>query len=277
MKEIVKMFYKKAKEFLRKNWWDVRYLLLLIVAFLFFRFEKFVKWLVQDTGSVADWVSGLGTIAAFGAVIWQQHRQERIARALRVEQARPRFTRMIRGKLPDKTDILTNKKIEKKLLYEILQEPRQNISKIRSELLTLENISENTIYCLEILIIYEDNSEQFWAQNGIHKNGVIALVPSFLDGGMEPSKETKDRVKLIVRFLTPLNETGFYIYDYEKKEERYLFVKDPYNDLVRSSKQGEMLDNDDDYIEKLNKKFDGQKGRIFITVPYQLLKNSLRK
>ena len=273
MKKIIENLYKSTKQFLKKHWWDVRYLLLIMVAFFFLRFDEFKKWLIKDTGSVADWVSGLGTIAAFGAVIWQQHRQEQITRALQIEQARPRFARMIRGQLPDKVDILANKKIRGQLLYEILQEPRQDISKARSELLTLENISKNTIYLLQILIIYEDRSEQFWAQNGMRENGVIALVPSFSDGGTEPSKVTKDRAKLIVRFLTPLNETGFYIYDYEKGEEKYLFLRDPYNDLVRPSKQGEMFDDDDEYVKTLNKKFDGQKGKVYITVPYQLLKD----
>lgn len=57
--KMVRTFYEKTISFLRKNWWDVRYLLLLVIAFLFFRFDKFVKWLIQDTGSVADWVGNV--------------------------------------------------------------------------------------------------------------------------------------------------------------------------------------------------------------------------
>ncbi|MBB1109482.1 hypothetical protein LTY59_07065 [Limosilactobacillus balticus] len=223
-------------------------------------------------GNIADWISALAAIFAFGVVIWQQFRQEKITRALKIEQARPRFMRSIKGKLPDETDVLKNNQMSNRMLYEIIQKSRNDINKTKSELLTLENISENTIYCLEMLVIYEDKSKQFWKKIGMRKNGIITLVPSFLDGGIEPSKEIKDRVKLIARFLTPLNETGFYIYNYKSKEESYLFVKDKYNKLVRPLKNGKILKKNDKYIKRLNEEFDTQKGKIFIEVPYRLLK-----
>ena len=227
-------------------------------------------------GAMADWVSGIGTLAAFFAIFWQQHRQEQIERAIRVEQNRPRFARMARGKMPEKANILTNKQPDDKLLYEFVSNPRQNIKGIRKELLTLENISKNTIYRLEIIIEYKDDTKEFWSRNGIHENGIVAMVPSFFADEKRYSDDAKERVKLKVHFLTPSYEVGFYTYDYEKNEGNYLFIRNQQNEVVKSHKHWETLDRHNDEIDKLIKEFKNcsKEYKVTFSVPYWLLRET---
>ena len=76
MKENIEKFWKITKIFLQKNWWDIRYLLLLIIVIFFLRFDKFIKWITYNTGSVADWFSAIGTVAAIFFVYWQIDEQQ---------------------------------------------------------------------------------------------------------------------------------------------------------------------------------------------------------
>lgn len=289
MKEIVKMFYKKAKEFLQKNWWDVRYLLLFAVAFLLFRFDKFIKWIIQDTGTVADWVSGLGTVGAFFAIFWQMDKQEKMERAFKVEQSRPRFIHMFRGVLPDNTNIL----LDDNNFFASLGEKGYDYLKLivnhpsYFNLLTLDNISSNTIYTCEVILTDDFEKEYYWVQNGLQQNSIIAPVPVSLINRFKNicekqivPDETKEKNILLhakeieVRFTTSSNEIGFYKLCLNNNEEKYYFINESNNNEIQASKNGKILGKNNPKIEVLNSKFDAYKSKRMrsATIPYHMLK-----
>ena len=233
-----------------------------------------------NLGSLADWLSAIGTIAAFFAVIWQQYRQEKAARSFKIEQSRPRFLRLAGGVIPNEADVLMNKQISSKLLYEIVSKPRKKDTNAHSALLAIKNISRNIIYKLEIIIEYEDKSIQCWKKIGMQSNEVIVLVPSFLkDGERNLSNVNKKRSELKLRFLTPSNEVGFYIYNYENKIGKYIFIKDKWNKKTTPPKGGTLLNRNSEQIKDLNKDFDIQtrKYKLWHSVRYQTLKDHFGK
>lgn len=286
MKQEIRNFYKKARKLLRKNWWDVRYLLLFATVFLFFRFDKFIKWLTQNTGSVADWFSAIGTVAAFFAIFWQMDKQEKMERAFRIEQSRPRFMFMIRGKLPDKTNIL----LDDSEFYSVLEDGEDG-SPLKymvdnphfNNLITLENISSNTIYTFEIIIFNENGEETYWTQNGLQQHAIVAPVPVSL---IKKVKDTStdhiinvDHVdmgakQIKVRFTTSFNETGFYKLDITNGEEEYYFINETNNSEVQAGKNGKMLETNDEKTEELNAEFEKYKSKDIYpsTIPYCMLK-----
>ncbi len=49
----------------------------------------FVSFFSNKYGTLADWMGGLGTIAAFLAVFWQVKKEAEIQRAMNIENQRP--------------------------------------------------------------------------------------------------------------------------------------------------------------------------------------------
>ena len=218
-------------------------------------------------GDLADWVSGLGTLAAFFAVFWQQHSQENMERAFRIEQGRPRFMIMYRGELPDKTSILFNT-FGKEDLYNFII--NNNV-----ELITLENISNNTIYTLDVIIEYKSGDKQYWTRNGIRSGDIVAFASSFL---LEKNLRERSITKIKARFLTISNEIGFYKYEFSNKES-YFFVENEQNSQIRASESGEMVAKNDIQVKEWNKEFDDLKGKSLVqsTIPYGQLKRKMSK
>ena len=150
MKELIEKLFNRIKEFIQKNWWDVRYLLLLAFAFLLLRFGKFIKWLIKDTGSVADWVNDLGTIGAFIIIFWQIKKEAEIQRAIKIEEQRPRFAiRVVSdNNFPD-ANVTFLGKWDK--ISEIITNIRNN--NVIRNVLILKNISRNDIYSITIIVL----------------------------------------------------------------------------------------------------------------------------
>lgn len=224
--------------------------------------------ITYNLGNLADWLSAIGTIAAFFAVIWQQHRQENIERAFRIEQGRPRFMFMNRGELPDKTSILFNT-FGKEDLYNF-------IINNNGELITLENISNNTIYTLDVIIEYKSGDKQCWTKNGIRGGDIVAFASSFL---LEKNLRERSITKIKARFLTISNEIGFYKYEFSKNKESYFFVENEQNSQIRASESGEMVAKNDIQVKEWNKEFDDLKGKFLLqsTIPYGQLKRKMSK
>lgn len=214
-------------------------------------------------GTLADWISGIGTIAAFSVVIWQQYRQENIGRAFRIEQGRPRFRFLYRGELPDKTNILINTYGSAKLY--------NTVKNYNSALPTLENISDNTIYTLSVIIEYRSGVKEYWKANGIHGGDIVAFVPSFLpDDFLLGLKITE----LKARFLTISNEIGFYKYEPLEDKGSYFFIENEQNSQIRASGLGKMVSKNNIQIKKWNQEFDNLEKNFPLrsTVPYGQLK-----
>lgn len=220
-------------------------------------------------GDLADWVSGLGTLAAFFAVFWQQHSQENMERAFRIEQGRPRFMIMYSGKLPNETNVLFNTIGNYDLLYDF-------IINHNGELITLENISNNTIYTLEVIIEYRLGDKQYWRRNGIHGGDVVAFAPSFL---LTKNLRKLSISKVKARFLTVSNEIGFYKYDFSKDKESYYFVENEQNSQIKASESGKMVSKNAIEVKEWNKEFDDLKGKFLLqsTIPYGQLKRKMSK
>lgn len=234
-------------------------------------------------GDLADWVSGLGTFAAFFAVFWQQHSQENIERAFRIEQGRPRFVALERGTLPDKSNILLDsnyENLEKKVkndlisLATIVGEPRM------FKLATFKNISDNTVYSLEIISSFKNGKTAYWKLQGLDKKGIVVPIPSFLLEEVSNSNNHGEKVsklnfvKVEMRFITSRNEMGFY--EYENGKERYYFINDLKNSDIQPTYDGEMLDKEAELTRELNSRFDKYPNIITPTFPYYMLKEFKR-
>lgn len=237
-------------------------------------------------GDLADWVSGLGTLAAFFAVIWQQRRQEQLERASKIEQSRARFMYMYRGVLPEDTNVLLddndffNSLGDQKDCYLRLIVKHPTFFDIP----TFENISPNTIYSFE-MIIYDEYGEKFyWSQNGLKKNAIVIPIPIVRVKGLktviekriisDKTKETTITLKareLKIRFTTSFSETCFYQFKFKNNEEKYYFINETGNNLIRAGRNGKMLDKRSKEAKELNDEFDIRKKLNTGTVPYFML------
>lgn len=229
----------------------------------------------EKYGNLADWFSGLGTVAAFGIVIWQQKTQEQVERAFKIEQVRPRFMWLFRGKLPGNTNVLLNNfdRNYYQILKLIVSFPRT------FNLLTLDNISSNTIYLFEVIATYDNHQSVYWMQNGLQRNDIVAPIPEFFVEKVWRALKQKNKLpklqceKVKVRFTTPMNETGFYEYDFVKGTENYYFINDMGNDKLQASKDGKIIDKNGEQANKLNEEFNNFKDKRLdlSTIPYNLI------
>lgn len=221
MKELIEKLFNRIKEFIQKNWWDVRYLLLLAFAFLLLRFGKFIKWLIKDTGSVADWVNDLGTIGAFIIIFWQIKKEAEIQRAIKIEEQRPRFAMRVvsDNNFPD-ANVTFLGKWDK--ISEIITNIRNN--NVIRNVLILKNISRNDIYSITIRIKYTENNEvtkfEKLGYSGIGPYENLVLLSDF-----NFNDESKIYGGLVVRFITPANEMGFFEADKLDSKPKYYYVE----------------------------------------------------
>lgn len=230
-------------------------------------------------GDLADWISGLGTLAAFFAVFWQQRKQEEMERAFRIEQSRPRFVTMERGNLPKESNVLLDSN------YDNLEEKvRKDLISLATivdyphmfKLATFKNISDNTVYSLEIIGSFKNGKKAYWKLQGLDKNGIVVPIPSFLLEEVSNFNNQNEKVsklnfsKVEMRFITSKNEMGFY--EYENENEKYYFINNLKNSCIQPTHDGEMLDKEAKLTRKLNSQFDKYTNVITPTFPYYMLK-----
>lgn len=130
-------------------------------------------------------------------------KQNKLNRALRIEGFRPKFTCHFLTKTSGKnTIILTNdSNISLSDVDLMLKHAEEHC------LIEVQNISQNSVYEIDIKLVYDDTDEIF-NFTGFQSPQKIILIPG---KAMQGKKERLKKV--IIRFVTPGNETGYCLYD----------------------------------------------------------------
>ena len=240
-------------------------LILGIVYFSLHGFDAFIKWVTTDVGSVAEWTGSIGTIAAFGAVIWQQGRQENITRAVNVEESRPRFSISFTPKCEVGTKILfwNRNSNDINALFDNFKGYR---------FISMQNISDNVVYDFSVILKYhgKDNSNirtDYWNHSGIFPKQSIIIIPKF-KGTEDDEIGNYIYDELLVKFTTPANEVGFYSLNNSNDDrtdsslgsEKYYFVKGSHIKGVTAINKDEMLTVKSEKCQEFDKQFNSLRG-----------------
>ena len=183
----------------------------------------FVSFFSNKYGTLADWMGGLGTIAAFLAVFWQVKKEAEIQRAMNIENQRPRFaTRLIDdNNIPSKNTIIICKNDN---TSEIVNAKNNNT--VMKKLLMLKNISKNNIYSITVKTEYLKKNGETWENSfenleytGVrpYENIVIATDFKFLD-------EKTEYRGMVIKFVSSANEIGFMEADKTDSYPKYYYV-----------------------------------------------------
>ena len=184
----------------------------------------FVSFFSNKYGTLADWMGGLGTIAAFLAVFWQVKKEAEIQRAMNIENQRPRFaTRLIDdNNIPSKNTIIIGKNDN---TSEIVNAKNNNT--VMKKLLMLKNISKNNIYSITVKTEYLKKNGETWENSfenleytGVrpYENIVIATDFKFLD-------EKTEYRGMVIKFVSSANEIGFMEADKTDSSPKYYYVR----------------------------------------------------
>lgn len=214
----------------------------------------FVSFFSNKYGTLADWMGGLGTIAAFLAVFWQVKKEAEIQRAMNIENQRPRFaTRLIDdNNIPSKNTIIIGKNDN---TSEIVNAKNNNT--VMKKLLMLKNISKNNIYSITVKTEYLKKNGETWENSfenleytGVrpYENIVIATDFKFLD------KKTEYR-GMVIKFVSSANEIGFMEADKTDSSPKYYYVRLS-NHNISANGEDTIIDINSDKYQELNKDMD---------------------
>ena len=214
----------------------------------------FVSFFSNKYGTLADWMGGLGTIAAFLAVFWQVKKEAEIQRAMNIENQRPRFaTRLIDdNNIPSKNTIIIGKNDN---TSEIVNAKNNNT--VMKKLLMLKNISKNNIYSITVKTEYLKKNGETWENSfenleytGVrpYENIVIATDFKFLD-------EKTEYRGMVIKFLSSANEIGFMEADKTDSSPKYYYVRLS-NHNISANGEDTIIDINSDKYQELNKDMD---------------------
>lgn len=168
--------------------------------------DSFIKWAsLQDLGSIAEWAGAIVLVIAISAGFCQIKKQNSFNRALKVEGLRPKFTCHFLTKTSGKDSIiLTNDTniIESDLDIMLIRQAEKHC------LIEVQNISKNSVYKVDIKLVYDDGTDEIFNFSGFQSPQKIILIP----GKAMQGKKEKIK-KVIIRFVTPGNEMGYCLYD----------------------------------------------------------------
>lgn len=107
----------------------------------------------------------------------------------------------------------------------------------QSGLVEVHNISNNSVYKIAIKLIY-DNTNEIFNYSGLQASQKLILVPS-------KAVQDKKLKKVIIRFVTPGNETGYCFYDgsYRYQDDSLKFVHPIYK--YKKTSNHEVMVNSD--------------------------------
>ena len=214
----------------------------------------FVSFFLNKYGTLADWMGGLGTIAAFLAVFWQVKKEAEIQRAMNIENQRPRFaTRLIDdNNIPSKNTIIIGKNDN---TSEIVNAKNNNT--VMKKLLMLKNISKNNIYSITVKTEYLKKNGETWENSfenleytGVrpYENIVIATDFKFLD-------EKTEYRGMVIKFVSSANEIGFMEADKTDSSPKYYYVRLS-NHNISANGEDTIIDINSDKYQELNKDMD---------------------
>lgn len=214
----------------------------------------FVSFFSNKYGTLADWMGGLGTIAAFLAVFWQVKKEAEIQRAMNIENQRPRFaTRLIDdNNIPSKNTIIIGKNDN---TSEIVNAKNNNT--VMKKLLMLKNISKNNIYSITVKTEYLKKNGETWENSfenleytGVrpYENIVIATDFKFLD-------EKTEYRGMVIKFVSSANEIGFMEADKTDSSPKYYYVRLS-NHNISANGEDTIIDINSDKYQELNKDMD---------------------
>lgn len=223
-------------------------LMLLLLVGIINRQMDLSDWFKLAPSTLADWAGTFGTLAAFVAVIWQQERQENAARAIKVEESRPRFSVAFSPEVEIETTLLFWKRQPEEVIDLV-----NNFNADNYRWITIENISKNVVYNFKVALQYHTKNDElpridYWTTSGIFPRQKIVPIPKFKDTKLDRLGEvTYDA--LFVEFTTPANEVGFFEMtnvnqantDTALGNDQYYFVSDSYIKGVTAVNQDEML------------------------------------
>lgn len=240
-------------------------------------FANFWSALTTNPGSLAEWVSGIGTLLAFFVVFWQINKQTNIQRALDIEHQRPRFAISTLLGYPSGNTIViydgnsnNNINVDGAISNNTIlnnqgkQYPRINI----------RNISDNNVYSIEVAFVYYYKSDrnntmrELFNFNGLKESQNLLLFPRFESQG----KFAQDLVcsDLVIRFTSSVEEVGFVEYNgYEQTfpnlgigSENYYYVENK-NRNVRVYGRDQMISEGSETFNRLNAFFNGVSDNTF--------------
>lgn len=214
----------------------------------------FVSFFSNKYGTLADWMGGLGTIAAFLAVFWQVKKEAEIQRAMNIENQRPWFaTRLIDdNNIPSKNTIIIGKNDN---TSEIVNAKNNNT--VMKKLLMLKNISKNNIYSITVKTEYLKKNGETWENSfenleytGVrpYENIVIATDFKFLD-------EKTEYRGMVIKFVSSANEIGFMEADKTDSSPKYYYVRLS-NHNISANGEDTIIDINSDKYQELNKDMD---------------------
>lgn len=219
-------------------------------------------------GTLADWISGVGTICAFLVVFWQIKKEADIQRAMEVESHRPRFavSVMLASEITlGNTVFIGSRKAIDKLKEELRGMEGANEFMDRSNptnkflnftnyydrnYAVLKNISKNNIYSIAVEIKYlkdKSSKSQIIEYSGIRPyENIVLLTDNDLWG------EKNKCESIVVKFVSSANEIGFF--DFESSESswyKYSYVKSK-NKSVSAYGMDKMISENSNEYESLN-------------------------
>lgn len=237
---------------------------LFLVWFALYGWNPFFKWMTTQVGTLAEWAGSVGTLAAFGAVIWQQNRQENITRAVHIEESRPRFFVSFTSKPKEKNMVLfwgENRDLDE------INEMIEGRNGKNYRFISIDNISNNVVYDYSIILKYhsKDNSvvrTDYWSGSGMFPRRGVIIVPKFM-GSNDDQVGNYVYDKLLIRFTTPANEVGFFTMVNKNNEQtdcslgssQYLFVRGRHVKRVTAINTDKMINVTDSICKKLDNEF----------------------
>ncbi|QYH53738.1 hypothetical protein [Liquorilactobacillus nagelii] len=235
---------------IKKGMYKKIILLLLILAIFLFALTIFYN--SKDLGSLADWISAIGTISAIFSVIWQVNKQKNIESALKIIEKRPRFSVMTTTSPLGETIVFVKNSLKKEDNGYGL---KLKSKKRKDAYICIKNISDNVIYNFDLNLGYKCNKEKFkfehWNFKGIYPGQSVTFLPSFWF-----KDENNDCIikRIIIRFYSVANEIGYFeVMNKEKsKKEMYNFDEGKYYFVEDTVKEVEELSKDT-MIKKDNK------------------------
>lgn len=187
----------------------------------------------QDWGSIAEWTGAVGSVFAIFAGFYQVKKQNSFNRALKTEECRPKFEcHFIASTRGKNAIVLTHDAgIDLSSVDFMLRNAGQ------SGLVEVHNISNNSVYKIAIKLIY-DNTNEIFNYSGLQASQKLILVPS-------KAVQDKKLKKVIIRFVTPGNETGYCFYDgsYRYQDDSLKFVHPIYK--YKKTSNHEVMVNSD--------------------------------
>lgn len=237
-------------------------------------FANFWSALTTNPGSLAEWVSGIGTLLAFFVVFWQINKQTNIQRALDIEHQRPRFAISTLFGFSSGTTMVVYDGDSNKNNINVI-DAISNAQANQYQRISIRNISDNNIYSIEVAFYYYYKSDknnimrELFNFNGLRANQNLLLFPKSEFQG----KSTQDLVcsDLVIRFMSSAEETGFVEYNGYERDfpylgiglENYYYVKNK-NKNVRAYGKDQMIGEGSETFNRLNGLFNGVADNTFL-------------